>query len=102
MNFFSDIKILPKDPIIGLTELFVKDTRPNKLNLGVGVYFDELENTFAFKCSLVQHRISKNVKSSSGYLPIDGSAKYCSLVQELLFGPNNPLVDQKKIITFKL
>ena len=102
MNFFSNIKILPKDPIIGLTELFVKDTRPNKLNLGVGVYFDETGKIpLLSSVQKAQHRISKNVKSSSGYLPIDGSAKYCSLVQELLFGPNNPLVDQKKIITFQ-
>ena len=40
-SLFSEIPLAPKDPILGVTELFVADTRPGKANLGVGVYYDE-------------------------------------------------------------
>jgi len=34
---FADVSLAPRDPILGLTEAFLADTRPNKVNLGVGV-----------------------------------------------------------------
>ena len=41
MSLFSSVEQAPADPILGLTEAFVADSRPTKVNLGVGVYFDE-------------------------------------------------------------
>jgi len=38
---FAEIPLAPRDPILGLTEAFQADTRPTKVNLGVGVYTDE-------------------------------------------------------------
>ena len=41
MSLFSAVEMAPRDPILGLNEAFNADTRPNKVNLGVGVYYNE-------------------------------------------------------------
>jgi len=40
-SIFADVPAAPRDPILGLIEAFNHDTRPQKVNLGVGVYFTE-------------------------------------------------------------
>ena len=40
-SIFAAVKMAPRDPILGLTEAFNSDPRPNKVNLGVGVYYDD-------------------------------------------------------------
>lgn len=42
---FDTLKMAPPDPIIGLTEAFVNDPNPGKINLGTGVYKDASGNT---------------------------------------------------------
>ena len=39
-NLFDSVELAPRDPILGLNEQFNADTRPGKVNLGVGVYYD--------------------------------------------------------------
>jgi uncharacterized OB-fold protein len=41
MSLFSAVEMAPRDPILGLNEQFNADTNPAKVNLGVGVYFDD-------------------------------------------------------------
>jgi len=41
MSLFSAVEMAPRDPILGINEQFAADTNPNKVNLGVGVYFDD-------------------------------------------------------------
>ena len=43
--FFDNIVAAPADPILGLTEEFRNDTKPNKINLGVGVYKNDAGET---------------------------------------------------------
>jgi aromatic-amino-acid transaminase len=40
----------PRDPILGLNEQFAADPNPNKVNLGVGVYYDENGKLPLLKC----------------------------------------------------
>ncbi len=42
---FESISAAPADPILGLADLFRADDRPNKINLGIGVYKDETGKT---------------------------------------------------------
>ena len=42
---FQSIERRPPDPILGLTATFKKDTNPNKVDLGAGVYKNESGNT---------------------------------------------------------
>jgi len=75
----------PPDPILGVTEAFVTDTSPKKVNLGVGVYTDDHGKIPVLEC--VRHAESERLKSvpARGYLPIDGLAAYDLAVQELVF-----------------
>ena len=40
-SVFSSVDMAPRDPILGLTEAYNTDARTNKVNLGVGVYYDD-------------------------------------------------------------
>ena len=40
MSLFATVELVPGDPILGLTEAYNADTRPGKVNLGVGIYYD--------------------------------------------------------------
>jgi aromatic-amino-acid transaminase len=76
----------PADPILGVTEAFVADTNPRKVNLGVGVYTDDNGKIPVLEC--VRHAESERLKAvpPRGYLPIDGLAAYDKAVQTLVFG----------------
>ncbi len=41
MSFFSAVEMAPRDPILGLNDQFAADPNPAKVNLGVGVYYDD-------------------------------------------------------------
>ena len=45
MSLFSAVEMAPRDPILGLNEQFNADANPHKVNLGVGVYFDDNGST---------------------------------------------------------
>ena len=49
-SLFSSVEMAPKDPILGLTETFLADQRPEKVNLGVGVYYDDQGKLPLLKC----------------------------------------------------
>ena len=40
-SIFANVELAPRDPILGLNEQYNADTRSNKVNLGVGVYYDD-------------------------------------------------------------
>jgi aromatic-amino-acid transaminase len=84
----------PADPILGVTEAFVADQNPKKVNLGVGVYTDDNGKIPLLEC--VRRAEEQRMKTSPhrGYLPIDGLAAYDKAVQELVFGSQ-----QKSIVT---
>ncbi len=89
---FSDLSPAPPDAILGLTEAFKKDTNPDKINLGVGVYQDDDGLTPVMKCvKAAEERILASEKTKS-YLPISGSAEYKSSVQNLIFGPDHEII----------
>jgi len=89
----------PSDPILGVTEAFVADQNPRKVNLGVGVYYDDNGKIPLLDC--VRHAESERLKSASprGYLPIDGIAAYDKAVQELVFGKGAPVVLERRVVT---
>ncbi|MEW6690066.1 MAG: amino acid aminotransferase [Pseudomonadota bacterium] len=93
------VEMAPKDPILGVTEQFVADQNPNKVNLGVGVYYDDNGKVPLLECV----RRAEEARARSGapwtYLPIDGLAAYDRAVQELLFGPEFPPLKEKEIVT---
>ncbi len=86
----ASVPMAPSDPILGVTEAYVADPSPRKVNLGVGVYYDDNGKIPLLEC--VRHAESERLKSAPhrGYLPIDGLAAYDRAVQELVFGSQQP------------
>jgi aromatic-amino-acid transaminase len=86
MSLFAEVSLAPRDPILGLNEQFNADTRPGKVNLGVGVYYDENGKLPLLKCVREAEAAMAAAPKPRGYLPIDGIAAYDKAVQKLVFG----------------
>ena len=56
MSLFSTVEMAPRDPILGLNEQFNADPNPAKVNLGVGVYFDENGKLPILQCVLAAEK----------------------------------------------
>lgn len=89
---FENIQPAPPDPILGLTEAFLKDPHPNKINLGSGIYKDDSGGTPTLECIKRAEKIlAEKATSGGGYLPMTGLAEYDRHAVELLFGPGSDL-----------
>ncbi|WP_338847549.1 amino acid aminotransferase [Massilia sp. W12] len=98
-SFLSHIEMAPRDPILGITEAFAADKNPDKVNLGVGVYYDDQGKVPLLACvqKAAAQLMEKNAPRS--YLPIDGLAAYNQGVQNLVFGAGSELLEQKRVVT---
>ncbi|GAB3625070.1 aspartate/tyrosine/aromatic aminotransferase [Mariniluteicoccus endophyticus] len=88
MSILSSVERAPRDPILGLTEAYNADTRPDKVNLGVGVYTDESGKVPLLECVKAAQAKLAEAHKPFGYLPIDGLKAYDDAVAELVFGPS--------------
>ncbi|UTV99523.1 aspartate/tyrosine/aromatic aminotransferase [Marinomonas rhizomae] len=92
---FEQIQAAPADPILGLNDAYKNDQNPNKINLGVGVYKDELGNTPILKSvKQAEERLLAQEKTKS-YLSIEGAPAYRSAVQTLLFGKDHNIITKQ-------
>lgn len=96
---FSTIEMAPRDPILGITEAFNADKNPNKINLGVGVYYDDNGKVPLLACVSKAESMLMEKASPRTYLPIDGLAAYDKAVQELVFGVGSAVIQEKRAIT---
>src|SRR4029453_18407363 len=95
----SAIEMAPRDPIFGVTEAFQADPNPNKVNLGVGVYYDDNGVVPLLECvRRAKHEISER-GAPHIYLPIEGIAAYDRAVQKLLFGADSDILQAGRVVT---
>ena len=99
MSLFSAVAMAPRDPILGLTEQFVADANPNKVNLGVGVYLDDNGKIPLLACVQAAERAMTEKPAPHGYLPIDGLAAYDAGVKALVFGAQSEVVQSARVAT---
>jgi aromatic-amino-acid transaminase len=99
MSLFSAVEMAPRDPILGLNEQFNADTNPAKVNLGVGVYFDDTGKLPLLQCVQAAKKMMMNKPAAHGYLPIDGMAAYDLAVKSLVFGADSEPVKAGRIAT---
>lgn len=98
-TFFADVELVPGDPILGLSEAYNADPRATKVNLGVGIYYDETGRIPVLDAVReVEQRLAAEAKPR-GYLPIDGMPDYTKTTRELLFGADAPLLAQGRVAT---
>jgi len=98
-SVFANIELAPKDPILGITETYVADKNPNKVNLGVGVYYDDNGKVPLLACVRAAEEKLLQMGTPKAYLPIDGFAAYDAAVQGLLLGADSPVIAEKRAVT---
>ena len=99
MSLFTAVEMAPRDPILGLNEQFAADTNPNKVNLGVGVYFDDNGKLPLLECVQSAEKAMMDKPTARGYLPIDGIAAYDAAVKSLVFGADSEPVKSGRVAT---
>ncbi|UVE19048.1 aspartate/tyrosine/aromatic aminotransferase [Pseudomonas sp. LS44] len=99
MSLFSAVEMAPRDPILGLNEAFNADTRTTKVNLGVGVYYNEEGRIPLLRAVAEAEKARLAAHAPRGYLPIEGITAYDQAVQKLLFGAESALIREGRVIT---
>jgi len=100
-TLFASVEMAPRDPILGLTEAFIADTRPSKVNLGVGVYYDDNGKVPLLAAVRAAEEARMKAAPPRGYQPIEGPTTYNQAVQALLFGAESPVVKDARAVTVK-
>ena len=100
-SLFAAVEMAPRDPILGLNEQFNADPNPAKVNLGVGVYFDDNGKLPLLQCVQAAEKMMMEAPKPRGYLPIDGIAAYDEAVQGLVFGADSAAVKAGRIATIQ-
>lgn len=96
---FENITAAPADPILGLADLFRADDRPEKINLGIGVYKDETGKTPVLTSVKKAEQYLLENETTKNYLGIDGIPEFGRCTQELLFGKGNAIIADKRART---
>jgi len=98
---FQHVEPFAGDPILSLNEDFQKDPRPNKINLSIGIYFDDAGRIPVLESV---RRAEAAVVAKGGpkpYLPIEGAANFRGAVQHLLFGADHEAVTSGRVATIQ-
>ena len=98
-TLFSAVEMAPRDPILGLNEQYNADPNPAKVNLGVGVYFDDQGKLPLLQCVRAAEQAMMEKPAPRGYLPIDGIAAYDNGVKSLVFGADSDVVQSGRVAT---
>ena len=98
-SLLAGVEMAPRDPILGVTEAFNADKNPSKVNLGVGVYYDDNGKVPVLECVRRAEQKLAEAAMPRNYLPIDGLQAYDRAVQELLFGADSPAVRERRVVT---
>ena len=99
MSMFTAVEMAPRDPILGLNEQYAADTNPAKVNLGVGVYFDDNGKLPLLKCVQAAEQNMMKSPTARGYLPIDGIVAYDNAVKRLVFGADSEPLKSGRVAT---
>jgi aromatic-amino-acid transaminase len=98
-SLLAGVEMAPRDPILGVTETFNADTNPRKVNLGVGVYYDDNGKVPVLECVRRAEQKLAETALPRNYLPIDGLQAYDRGVQELVFGASSAALREQRVVT---
>ena len=98
---FSHIEPYAGDPILSLNEAFQKDPRSDKVNLSIGIYFDDAGRIPVLDCVRQAEAALLAESTPKSYLPIEGSAAMRGAVQHLLFGAGHEALASGRVATLQ-
>ncbi|MGF6565482.1 aromatic amino acid transaminase [Kosakonia cowanii] len=99
---FQKVDAYAGDPILSLMEQFKEDPRSDKVNLSIGLYYDE-EGTIPLLQAVAEAeaRLNAQQHGASLYLPMEGLNRYCHTIAPLLFGADHAVLAQKRVATIQ-
>jgi aromatic-amino-acid transaminase len=96
---FEHIDPYAGDPILTLNESFGRDPRGHKINLSIGIYFDDAGRLPVMAAVREAETAMLQTIGARPYQPMEGAANYRLAVQQLLFGPGHEAVTSGRIAT---
>lgn len=99
---FQKVDAYAGDPILSLMERFKEDPRGDKVNLSIGLYYDE-EGTIPLLQAVAEAeaRLNAQQHGASLYLPMEGLNRYCHTIAPLLFGAGHVVLEQQRVATIQ-
>lgn len=94
---FEGLKALPQDPILSLMLKYQQDDNPAKLDLGIGVYKDELGNTPIMQAVHTAEQQLLQSETTKSYIAPAGSPQYNQRIRELVFGADHPVLRDNRV-----
>jgi aromatic-amino-acid transaminase len=98
---FEHLEPYAGDPILSLNEAFQKDPRSDKVNLSIGIYFDDAGRIPVLDCVKRAEAQMLEEAGTKSYLPIEGFAPMRAAVQNLLFGGGHEAVTSGRVATLQ-
>ncbi|MBI5717993.1 MAG: aspartate/tyrosine/aromatic aminotransferase [Burkholderiales bacterium] len=98
---FQHLEPYAGDPILSLNDEFQKDPRADKVNLSIGIYFDDKGRIPVLQCVRDAEAQMLAEGGAKPYLPIEGSGPMRQAVQHLLFGAEHGAVKAGRIATLQ-
>jgi aromatic-amino-acid transaminase len=98
---FEHVEPYPGDPILSLNEAFQRDARPGKINLSIGIYFDDDGRIPVLDAVQRAERRIVEAGGAKSYLPMEGDAAMRAEVQKLLFGAEHAALRERRVATIQ-
>lgn len=98
---FETMPLDPGDPVLGLSKIFKQDKRINKINLGIGVYTDHVNDAPIFNSVKIAAQSYLAQETNKNYLNIEGSESFNISTQSLLFGDTNQVIHKDRMRTIQ-
>ena len=99
---FQKVDAYAGDPILTLMERFKEDPRRDKVNLSIGLYYNEDGIIPRLQAvAEAEARLNAQPHGASLYLPMEGLNVYRHTIAPLLFGADNPVLTQKRVATIQ-
>mgnify|MGYP003575692956 FL=1 len=98
---FEHVDAYLGDPILTLNEAFGHDARPHKINLSIGIYFDDAGRLPVMRAVREAESAMLQTIGARPYLPMEGAPNYRLAVQHLLFGAEHEAVTSGRIATIQ-
>ena len=101
MSFFGHLEPYAGDPILGLNDAFQKDPRADKVNLSIGIYFDDAGRIPVLDCVHQAEAQMLAERGTKSYVPIEGVPAMRTAVQQLLFGADHEVLKSGRVVTLQ-
>ncbi|WP_153011407.1 amino acid aminotransferase [Type-D symbiont of Plautia stali] len=99
---FQNVDAYAGDPILSLMETFKQDPRDNKVNLSIGLYYNEAGIIPQLQAvAAAEERLQAQPHQASLYLPMEGLGPYRNAIAPLLFGKEHPMLKAGRIASIQ-